>query len=70
MLKPAISRQLSQGFVKPFPSFRWCFLSQVSSGTAPDNADDDTVAAYRAAAVAELDILLELGEAFPRAWVL
>jgi len=68
MLRPAISRQLSQGFVNPFPSLRWCFLSFASSGTAPDSAEDDIVAAYRAAAAAELDILLELGGAFSRAW--
>ncbi len=60
MLRPAISRQLSQGLVKPFPSLRWCFLSFASSGTAPVIDDDDMVAAYNAAAIAELDILLEL----------
>ena len=71
MLQAPISRQLSHGLVKPLPSLRWCFLSFVSSGTAPDSAEDDIVAAYRAAAAAELDILLDLrggfgGVCFPR----
>lgn len=66
ILMPAISRQLSQGLVKPLPSLRWCLLSLASSGTAPIIEDDDIVATYRAAAVAELDILFELRRGLSR----
>ena len=53
---PAISFQLSHGLLKPFPSLLWCCLSLASSGVAPVIVELETVAAYRAAAVAELAI--------------
>ena len=52
-----IVRQLSQGLVNPFPSFKWCCFSLASSDTAPVVADVETVAAYSTADVPEPDIL-------------
>lgn len=57
---PDTSRQLFHGFMKPFPSFKWCRFSLASSGTTPGVEDAEIVAAYRTAEVAEVDILMLL----------
>lgn len=54
-----ISFHESQGFVNPFPFFKWCALASKSSGAAPRGAGIVMVQAYRAAAMPPLlDIVL------------
>ena len=47
----------THGFIKPFPSFKWCRFSLASSGTAPVIDAGEIVAAYSEAAIPEPDIL-------------
>lgn len=57
ILGPENSLQLSQGFVNPFPSFKWCAFAAESSGTAPSVEGGLIEHAYSAAAVMLADIV-------------